>query len=81
MSAGLPIVAYAVGELPVTLGDSAVLVPPGDEKAFAEAVVDLLNAPERAAQLGADARRRVLAEYTWDKLARRALGAYVRTKR
>ena len=81
MSAGLPIVAYAVGELPVTLGDSAVLVPPGDEKAFAEAVVALLNAPERAAQLGANARRRVLAEYTWDKLARRALGAYVRTKR
>jgi len=79
MSAGLPIVAYAVGELPVTLGDSAAVVPPGDEEAFAGAVVDLLNAPERAAQLGADARRRVLAEYTWDKLAEIALCAYERT--
>jgi glycosyltransferase involved in cell wall biosynthesis len=79
MSAGLPIVAYAVGQLPLTLGDSAAVVPPGDEEAFAGAVVDLLNAPERAVQLGADARRRVLAEYTWDKLAEIALCAYERT--
>ena len=30
MAAGLPIVAYAVGELPATLGEAGVLVPPGD---------------------------------------------------
>ena len=36
MAAGLPIVAYAVGELPVTLGEAGILVPPGDAAAFAQ---------------------------------------------
>jgi glycosyltransferase involved in cell wall biosynthesis len=79
MSAGLPIVAYAVGELPATLDDCAATIPVGDEEAFARAVVGLLKAPERAAELGAAARRRVLNEYTWDKLAESALCAYERT--
>ncbi len=79
MAAGLPMVAYAVGELPATVGGGAVLVPPADEMGFVRAVVGLLNAPERAVQLGAEARRRVLAEYTWDKLVERALEAYERT--
>ena len=34
MAAGLPIVAYAVGELPATLGEAGVLVPPGDADAL-----------------------------------------------
>ena len=55
MAAGLPIVAYAVGELPATLGEAGVLVPPGDADGFAAAVAALLAEPDRAARLGAAA--------------------------
>lgn len=76
MAAGLPVVAYAVGELPALLADTGVLVPPGDDQAFAAAVVALLNDPDRAAQLGAAARERARAEFNWNRLAEIALAAY-----
>ena len=62
MAAGLPIVAYAVGELPATLGDAGVLVPPGDADAFAAAVAALMADADRAARLGAAAAARVRAD-------------------
>ncbi len=76
MAAGLPIVAYAVGELPVTLGEAGVLVPPGDADAFAAAVAALMTDPARAARLGIAARARVWADFTWERLAETALAAY-----
>ena len=76
MAAGLPIVAYAVGEMPVTLGESGVLVAPGDADAFAAAVAALLTDPDRAARLGAAAQARVQAHFTWEHLADLALAAY-----
>ena len=76
MAAGLPIVAYAVGELPATLGDAAHLVAPGDADAFAAAVVNLLAHPDRGRQLGAAARARVQARFTWSHLADVAVAAY-----
>ena len=76
MAAGLPIVAYAVGELPVTLGETGVLVPPGDAAAFAQAVVDLLTDAERARRLGVAAQLRVRERFGWSHLADAALAAY-----
>jgi glycosyltransferase involved in cell wall biosynthesis len=76
MAAGLPIVAYAVGELPATLGDAGVLVPPGEAAAFAAAVVSLMADPGRAATLGAAAQARTRAEFTWERLANVAIAAY-----
>lgn len=76
MAAGLPMVAYAVGELPATVGETALLVPPGDPEAFADAVVALLADPPRAAALGAAARARAAALFDWDVLAASALAAY-----
>jgi glycosyltransferase involved in cell wall biosynthesis len=76
MAAGLPLVAYAVGELPATLGDAAVLVPPRDVAAFAVAVVSLMTDRERARALGMAARARVQAEFNWEHLAEIALRAY-----
>ena len=52
MAAGLPIVAYAVGELPATLGEAGVLVPPGDADGFAAAVAALLADPDRCGPVG-----------------------------
>lgn len=76
MAAGLPVVATAVGELPATLGEAGVLVPPGDNAAFAEAVAALLADPAQAEALGRAARDRVRAQYGWPALAEMALAAY-----
>jgi glycosyltransferase involved in cell wall biosynthesis len=76
MAAGLPLVAYGVGELPATLGEAGVIVPAADRRAFAGEVVALLQDPMRAAQLGAAARARVAARFNWDTLADIALSAY-----
>ena len=78
MAAGLPVVAYAVGELPATLGDAGVLVAPGDQAAFAREVAALLADAERRARLGAAARARVAERFTWERLAHVALAAYDR---
>jgi len=76
MVAGLPVVAYAVGELPVTLGDAGVLVKPGDETALARAIVALFGDAERRRRLAVAARARVLARYTWKESADVAVEAY-----
>ncbi len=76
MAAGLPIVAYAVGELPATIGDAGVLVPIGDRDAFAREVVALLADPEHRARLAAAVRARVASRFTWPRLSHIALEAY-----
>jgi len=80
MAAGVPIVACAVGELPATLGDAAVLVPPGDEAAFARAVLSLLADPAMGRRMAAAARARVAGLFTWERLAAVAMAAYRTTR-
>ncbi|HEY8533677.1 MAG TPA: glycosyltransferase family 4 protein [Micromonospora sp.] len=62
MRAGVPLVTTAVGGLPELVGDAAVLVPPGDAVAVADALRGLLTDPERRAEYGR--RGRAHAE-TW----------------
>jgi len=78
MAAGLPIVASAVGGLPEVLenGESGVLVPPGDETRFADAVLDLLARPEEAARLGHNARRFIENDYSLPAAVRRVEQTY-----
>jgi glycosyltransferase involved in cell wall biosynthesis len=59
MRAGRPVVATRVGGTPELTGaDGAILVPPGDPAALAEAVAALLDDASLAARLGAAARQR-----------------------
>ncbi|QMU78479.1 glycosyltransferase family 4 protein [Streptacidiphilus sp. PB12-B1b] len=51
LRAGVPLVATAVGGLPELVGDAAVLVPPGDRAALADAVSALLADSARHAEL------------------------------
>jgi len=62
MAAGRPIVAARVGGIPALTGeDAAILVPPGDERQLAAAVLAVLDDPARAARLSAAARERASA--------------------
>ena len=75
MAAGLPVVASRVGQIQELVADgrTGTLVPPGDAAALAAALADLAARPERRAELGAAARRAVLATRTWDVVVARVL--------
>ena len=61
-AAGLPAVAGQVGGVPgiVEDGTTAILAPPGDARAFADAVALLLDEPARRRAMGAAARARAV---------------------
>jgi glycosyltransferase involved in cell wall biosynthesis len=62
MACGLPIVATDVGGVPEYVGDeAAILCPPSDPHAMAEAMLQLLDDPAAAATMGAAARQNVIA--------------------
>ncbi len=65
MAAGLPIVATTVGGIPemVRHGEAALLVPPKEPEALAEAVTRLLANPRQAAAMGRSGRRLVAAHF------------------
>jgi glycosyltransferase involved in cell wall biosynthesis len=60
MAAGLPVVATTVGGIPEMArhGETALLVPPADPAALAEAIRRLLANPRQAAAMGLAGRRR-----------------------
>jgi glycosyltransferase involved in cell wall biosynthesis len=66
MAAGVPVVATAVGAVPEVVGDAAVLVPPGDPEALAEALRAVLLDAEQADDLRRRGRARVAA-FDWDR--------------
>jgi len=72
MATGLPIIATDVGSNRAVLadGEAGLLVQP-DPDSIAAGIVQLLDAPERAATLGRAARRRVEAEFSLDRMVRR----------
>ncbi len=78
MRAGCPVVAAAVGGLPeiVQHEKTGLLVPPGDIRAMALAVLRILRNRGFAEQLTRAAREYVLANFTWDIVAQRYLRAF-----
>jgi glycosyltransferase involved in cell wall biosynthesis len=78
MAAGLPVVASAVGGIPEILnhGASGVLVRPGDEEGFAQAVLDLIHNPQERLRLGLAARHFMENDYSLDTAVRRVQRTY-----
>ncbi len=83
MACGAAVVASAAGGIPevVADGQTGLLVPPGDERALADAVNALLADPARAAEFGARGRSRATAEFSWDKIAAQTAGLYAKLAR
>jgi glycosyltransferase involved in cell wall biosynthesis len=71
MTAGLPVIASAVGELPWTIkaGKTGFLVPPGHAEGLAAALRDLLMNPSQLAGMGEAARRDIMNRYSLEKFA------------
>jgi len=80
MATGLPVVATRVGGTPalVSHGQTGLLVPPGDSGALADAIVQLLQTPALARQLGAAARARALSEFGMNRMLERIDELYCR---
>jgi glycosyltransferase involved in cell wall biosynthesis len=65
MAMELPVVATSVGDIPQAVLDhsSGLVVPPRDAEALADAIVELLADPARAAAMGRSARATVLRQF------------------
>ncbi len=68
MAAGTPVVATAVGSLPEVLGSAAKLVPGGDIDALTDAVGEVVDRPDVAADLRARGLVHA-ATFTWSACA------------
>ena len=78
MATGVALVAARSGgaEDVVTDGETGLLVPPGDVDALVSALEPLMRVPQRATELGRNARNRVLAEFTIDAEVERIAAVY-----
>lgn len=66
-AAGVPVVATAVGGTPEVIrdGQNGLLVPPGQPHALAQRIIELLQDPARAEQLGQTGKALMRAEFTF----------------
>jgi glycosyltransferase involved in cell wall biosynthesis len=75
-----PVVGYASGALPeiITSGMEGLLVPAGDTRALADALITLLKDPARRMQMGRLGRERVLSRLTPQRQAHEMAEVYRR---
>lgn len=75
---GVPVVATWVGGLPesVAEGVSGLLVPPDDAPALAQALLTLLDDPQRSAAMGRAGRDWVRERYDWQRNVAQMLALY-----
>jgi alpha-1,6-mannosyltransferase len=75
MACGRPVVAARAGAIPEFVDESVgVLAEPGSGTRMAEAIAELFARDLEA--LGANARARVLREYTWNRVFQRQMATY-----
>jgi alpha-1,3-rhamnosyl/mannosyltransferase len=77
MACGTPVVAARATCLPEVLGEAALLVPPLDADAWAEALERVIRRPDLAAELGERGRAQA-GRYTWAATASATLSVYRR---
>jgi glycosyltransferase involved in cell wall biosynthesis len=72
----LPIACYDLKEARVSAGDAALFAEPNNEAALAEAIVELLDDPQRSARMGKIGRRRIETQLSWEHSEPELLRAY-----
>jgi glycosyltransferase involved in cell wall biosynthesis len=78
MERARPVIAASIGGLEdlVRDGETGLLVPPGDDKPLAEAMLELAADPARAAAMGRAARKRALERFPEDRCTERTEEVY-----
>jgi GT2 family glycosyltransferase len=77
MSAGVPIVATAVGGVPELARDGAIaLVAPGDANALARAIADLISSPSKCRAMVEKSRERLQHDFSPEKQAEQLKSLY-----
>ncbi|MFQ5708106.1 MAG: glycosyltransferase family 4 protein [bacterium] len=76
MALGKPIVSFDLAETRVSAQQAALYAAPNDEKAFARAIVRLMDDPQLRAKMGAFGRKRIEQELAWHHGAKNLLVAY-----
>jgi glycosyltransferase involved in cell wall biosynthesis len=66
MAMGVPVVSFDLTEARMSAADAAVYAPPNDIARFAELVNELLDEPDRRAEMGKIGRLRVERALSWD---------------
>jgi len=78
MMVGKPVIASDVGGIPEIIenGKTGLLVSPGSHITLAEAILDGLNNPEKAARLASAGQETALRKFTTDKMIDGTVGVY-----
>lgn len=73
MANSIPVVGSDTGAIPEVIGEAGIVVPPEDPDAVGLALERLQHLPDERVQLGLAGRRRVIAEFVPDALARKTV--------
>ncbi len=80
MATGIPVIASGVGGIFSIIKDSetGILVPRADADTLADAILKLLNDPQKRTELARNARENVEKNYSCEKIARTILAHYAK---
>ncbi|RJO75602.1 glycosyltransferase WbuB [Nocardia panacis] len=78
MAMARPLVSFELTEARVSAGEAAVYVPANDESAFATAISELLDDPDRRKRMGELGRERVERELSWEISRQNLIAFYQR---
>jgi glycosyltransferase involved in cell wall biosynthesis len=76
MACGVPVISTSGGALPEVVGNAGVLVPPADADALEQAIIALLDDPQRRRRLGEAGLSRVRNSLTWRHAAEKTVRVY-----
>lgn len=76
MALAKPIVSFDLKETRYSAQKAAVYVPPNYEKAYAKAIVELMDDPERRAKMGEFGQKRIKEKLAWKHVSKNLLIAY-----
>ncbi|MFQ4140585.1 hormogonium polysaccharide biosynthesis glycosyltransferase HpsO [Chlorogloeopsis sp. ULAP02] len=76
MACQVPVIGSNSGEIPHVIENAGLVFPEGDAKALADCIVQLIEKPDLAQNLGEMGYQKVMAEYTNKALAKQQLEFY-----
>jgi len=76
MACKVPVIGSDCGEIPHVIGDGGLVFPEGNVEALRDCLIQLMENPELAADLGKKGYNRVMVDYTNTALARQLLEFY-----